>query len=210
MKFQYFTGLALAACACATSVQAEMKIASVNMQDLYKSYYKRIDAEKRLNELKTLVEGEIREREENLKQILTELKAIQDKHDPALPQAAQERLKAEYTAKMNQAQAAEQEYKQFQQRRQRAFQESQRREILILLADIQKVVDEAAGAAGYDLVIDTGATTPMNTRIFPFAKKSLDITPEMMKKLNEGAPEGYDAKAELEKANNPAAVPAAQ
>ncbi len=208
MKFSALTGLMVAACALATTVQAEVKIAAVNMQDLYKSFYKRIDAEKRLNEQKTQIEEEMRARAEKLKALGEELNAIRKKKDPSLSQAALKKIEAEFTAKLNQAQAIEQEFNSFRQRRELAFKEMQRREILLLLQDIQQLVDEAAGAGNYDLVINSGAASPpLGTMVFPFVKKSLDITPEMIKKLNAGAPAGYDAQAELERANG---APAAQ
>ncbi len=206
MKFTTFTGMLLAACAFVSTAQAELNIAAVNMQDLYKSFYKRIEAEKRLNETKTTIEEDMRARAEKLKKLGEELNAIRKKKDPSLSQAAIKKIEAEFTAKLNQAQASEQEFNNFRERRELAFKEMQRREILLLLQDIQKLVDEAAGAGNYDLVINSGAASPpLGTMVFPFVKKSLDITPEMIKKLNKDAPAGYDPQAELQRANGGAA-----
>ncbi len=205
MKFPTITGLTLAACALASTAQAEIKVAAVNMQDLYKSFYKRVEAEKRLNATKTDIEEEMKSRAEKLKALGEELNAINKKNDPALSQAARQKIQAEFTAKVNQAQASEQEFNQFRQRRELAFKEMQRREILILLQDIQKIIDEAAAAGDYDLLINSGAASPpLGTMVFPFVKKTLDITPEMMEKLNAGAPAGYDPAAEVERANGTA------
>ncbi len=193
MKFPLITTASLALCAFAATAQAEMKVASVNMQELYKSYHKRFDAEKRLGEQKAAVEKEIAQRAEKIKAMAEELNKIRQQVDPSLSDAAKQKIQAEFSTKLNTAQAAEQEFTSFRQHRQVAFQEMQKHEILIILQDIQQQVDEAASKDNYDLVIDSGAVAPpLGTKIFPFVKKSYDITPELMKKINAGAPAGFD------------------
>ena len=50
----------------------------------------------------------------------------------------------------------------------------------------------------------------MGTRVFPYMKKDIDLTPEVLKVLNAGAPQGFDPDAELKRLyGNPAAAPAA-
>ncbi len=207
MKLPIVSTIALTLCAVASTAQAEMKIATVNMQQLYQSYYKKGDAEKRLTVQRDEIQASITERSDKLKALAEEINTLKAKLDPSLAQTTTQKIKAELTTKANEFQAAEQEFKSFVNRRQLAYQEVQKREIILLLQEIQATIDTKAGEAGYDLVLDSGATSqPLGTKTLPFAKSSLDITPEMMKQLNKDAPAGYDPAAQLA----PAATPAAQ
>lgn len=198
MKLPIVSTIALTLCAVASSAQADIKIATVNMQQLYQSYYKKGDAEKRLAEQRDAIQTQVAERGEKLKALAEEINELKAKADPSLSQSMIQKIKTELTAKANEFQAAESEYKSFVNRRQLAFQEVQKREIILLLQEIQTLIDTVSGEAGYDLVIDSGATTqPLGTRVLPYAKSSFDITPEMMKKLNADAPAGYDPAAQL-------------
>ena len=64
-------------------------------------------------------------------------------------------------------------------------------------------------------MLDSGAISPqaaigVGTRVFPYMKKDIDLTPEVLKVLNAGAPQGFDPDAELKRLyGNPAAAPAA-
>lgn len=206
MKLPIVSTVALTLCALASSVQAETKIATVNIQQLYQSYYKKVDAEKRLAEQRDEIQVQVTERGEKLKALVEEITKLKAKLDPSLSATASQKIKTELTTKANEAQAAEQEYKSFVSRRQVAFQEMQKREVIILLQEIQALIDTAAGEGGYDLVLDAGAVSPqLGTKVFPYTKASYDITPEMMKKLNKDAPAGFDPAAQLN-----AATPAAQ
>lgn len=212
MKISVISMMVTALFGLMTTAHAEMKVASVNMQELYKSYYKRFDAEKRLVEQKSAIDKDIAARQEKLKALVQELQEIKKKDDPSITDAARKRIAQEFQMKQNQAQAEEQEYKGYIQRKQLAFQEMQKREILLVLEDIQKTVEEAAAKGDYDIVIDSSAAAaPLGTRVFPFVKKSMDITPEMLKTLNASAPAGFDPAAPAIAPTSPAAsAPAAR
>jgi len=202
MKFPIIATIVVSTCAFASIAQAELKIASVNMQDLYKSYYKRFDVEKRLGEQKISIETDIRIRSEKIQVLAKELNTLRQKADPSLSAIARKKIQAEFTTKLNEAQAAEQEFKSFQSRRQLAFQEMQKTQIMILLREIQETIDTAASKGNYDLVVDREASSPpLGTRVFPHVKSSLDITPEMMEVLNKEAPASYNPQEELKKIN---------
>lgn len=207
MKISVISLLVTALFGLMTTAQAEMKVASVNMQELYKSYYKRFDAEKRLIEQKATIDKDISARQEKLKTLVQELQDIKKKDDPSITEEARKRIAKEFQMKQNQAQAEEQEYKGYIQRKQLAFQELQKNEILKVLQEIQATVEEAAAKGDYDIVIDSSAAAaPLGTRVFPFVKKSMDITPEMQKTLNASAPAGFDPNAPIVPPTAPAAA----
>lgn len=209
MKLPIVSTIAITLSALAAVAQAEVKVATVSMQDLYRSYYKRVDAETRLREQRDSIQEEIKTRGAKLQALVEEINKIKQQIDPSLSEATRKKIQEEYTTKVNEAQAAEQEFKSFQSRRQVAFQEMQKREVLLILQEIQAILDQAAGEGGYDLVLDASAVAPpLGTRIFPYTKKSFDITPNMMKQLNKDAPADFDPEEALNAANTQATTTA--
>ncbi len=212
MKFPIISTIVVAACALAATAQAELKIASVNVTELYTMFHKRFNVETLLKEQEATIKNEIKTREDKLKALQEEDKKIKDRYDPSLSEAATKKLRDEHAAKLNEIQAASQELQTFAQRRSLAFREMHRREMIALLQEVQSVISDVTGKGGYDLVIDSSATTSqLATRVFPYVKSTYDITPEVLKQLNAGAPEGFDPKAELERLyGTPQQAPAAQ
>ncbi len=212
MKFPIISTIVVAACALAATAQAELKVASVNVTELYTMFHKRFNVETLLNEQEASIKAEIKTREDKLKALQEEDKKIKDRYDPSLSEAATKKLRDEHAAKLNEIQAASQELQTFAQRRSLAFREMHRREVIALLQEVQSVISDVTGKGGYDLVIDSSATTSqLATRVFPYVKSTFDITPEVLKQLNAGAPEGFDPKAELERLyGQPQQAPAAQ
>ncbi len=189
------------------TAQAELNLAAVNMQDLFTKFYKRAEAEKRVNEQKAAVEKDIQTRQEKLQKLITEFQEVKKKYDdPSLSDTARKNIGMELQMKQNVAQAEEQEFKSFVQRRQLALNETNKREVILILTEIQKTVEETAAKADYDFVFDSSAISDMRpTLVLLYVKKSHDITPEVLKKLNATAPAGFDPEKLV-----PVTLPAAQ
>ncbi len=200
MKFPIIPTIVATACALAATAQADLKIASVNVTDLYTMFHKRFSVETLLKEHEATIKEEIKTREDKLKAMQEEIKKIKERHDPTLSQAATKKLRDELAAKTNEYQAAFQELQTFAQRRSLAFTEMRRREMITLLQEVQTTISDVTSKGGYDLVVDASAITPtQGTRVFPYVKPEYDLTAEVLKQLNAGAPEGFDPKAELER-----------
>ncbi len=205
MKFPIISTIAVSLCALAASAQADIKIASVDVTELYKLFYKRFDVEVNLQAQKATIDQELKTRQEKLKALQEEDKKITARFDPSLSETAVKKLREEHNAKLNEIQAAQQELQTFVQRRRLAFEEMLKREMAALLQEVQTVIVEVTGNGSYDLVINSSAlSAPSGTRVFPFIKATYDVTPEVLKKLNAGAPAGFDPKAELERMNSAA------
>ncbi len=212
MKFtNIITTVAVAFCALIATAQAELKIASVNVTELYTLFYKRFNTEETLKQQQEQIRAEIQQREEKLRTLQEEDQQIQRQYDPSLSEAQVRRLREQHQVKMNEIQAAQQELQTYVQRRQRAFQEMFRREMTQLFAEVQQAITDITTQGGYDLVIDSSATnSTTGIRIFPHVKSTFDITPEVLRHLNSGAPEGFDPRAELQRlygAATPGAAP---
>ncbi len=216
MKFPIISTAIVALCALTATAQAEIKIASVNVQELYTKFYKRFDTETSLQKQLTEIKADIKVREDKLRALQEDLKKIQEKYDTSLSDSAVAKLREQYQAKANELKAADQELKDFVQRREVAFRELRNTEMRLLVEEVQAAINTVADQSGSDLVLDSGAISPqpqigIGTRVFPYMKKDIDLTPEVLKQLNAGAPQGFDPDAELKRLyGNPAGAPAAK
>ena len=204
MKFPIISTALVTLCALAATAQAEIKIASVNVQELYTKFYKRFDTETTLQKQLAEIKADIKTREDKLRALQEDLKKILAKNDPSLSESAVAALRSQYQVKANELKAAEQEMKDFVQRREVAFRELRNSDMRLLVEEVQAAINTVADQSGADLVLDSGAISPqpqigIGTRVFPYMKKDIDLTPEVLKQLNSGAPQGFDPDAELQR-----------
>lgn len=201
MKFPIISTIAVTLAAMVGTAQAELKVASVDINLLYTKYYKRFETEIRLKDSMEEIKAEIVKRQEVLKKLREEAEQIRAQYDPSRSQKEVDALRKKLENKANEIQAKDTELKEYAQTRDRAFQELYKRDITLLLNDVQKCVAEESELGSYDIVFDSSAmNSAPRTLIFPYVKKSFDITPQVLKKLNAEAPAGFDPDAELLKA----------
>ena len=186
--------------AMVATAQAEVKVASVNMTELNIMFYKRVDVEASLKKQENTIKDEIASRQEKVKALVEEAQKLQKQMDPTLSEAAVKKLREQAASINNELTAEQEELKTFVQRRQIAFREIVRRELALLSQELHETVQAVARENGYDVVIDSSAINGVSGyRVFPYVKPEMDITPLALKKLNAGAPAGFDAQAELER-----------
>lgn len=201
MKFPIITGILVAASALVSTVQAELKIASVDVNELYTKFYKRFDTEVRLKEYMNEIKTEVEKQQAELQKLREEAEALRKQYDPSRSEKEINALRQKLQNKQNELQAKENQLKEYAQARERSFQELYRRDLALLFNEVQKVIAEEAALGAYDLVIDASAMNAApRTKVFPYVKETFDITPQVLKKLNAGAPAGFDPDAELKKA----------
>lgn len=212
MKFKtIITTVAVTLSALIATAQAEVKIASVNVTEVYTMFYKRFDTEVRLKAEEAKIKEEIKQREDKLRALQEEDKKIIAKNDPSLSEAQVKKLREQHNIKLNEIQAAQQELQTHVQRRSLAFKELFRRDMALLFNEVQQAITDCATQGGYDLVIDSSATnSTTGMKVFPHVKSTFDITPEVLKHINAGAPAGFDPKAELQRLYGNNAVPGAK
>ena len=188
---------------------------TVNVQELYTKFYKRFETENTLQKQLTEIKADVKVREDKLRALQKEIEQIKGKYDSSLSDSAVAKLRKQFDEKVNELKAADQELKDFVQRREVAFREVRNTEMRVLMEEVHTAINTVADQSGSDLVLDSGAISPqaaigVGTRVFPYMKKDIDLTPEVLKVLNAGAPQGFDPDAELKRLyGNPAAAPAA-
>ena len=215
MKFPILSTAIVTLCALTATAQAEIKISSVNIQELYTKFYKRFETENTLQKQLTEIKADVKVREDKLRALQKEIEQIKGKYDSSLSDSAVAKLRKQFDEKVNELKAADQELKDFVQRREVAFREVRNTEMRVLMEEVHTAINTVADQSGSDLVLDSGAISPqaaigVGTRVFPYMKKDIDLTPEVLKVLNAGAPQGFDPDAELKRLyGKPAAAPAA-
>ena len=215
MKFPILSTAIVTLCALTATAQAEIKISSVNIQELYTKFYKRFETENTLQKQLTEIKADVKVREDKLRALQKEIEQIKGKYDSSLSDSAVAKLRKQFDEKVNELKAADQELKDFVQRREVAFREVRNTEMRVLMEEVHTAINTVADQSGSDLVLDSGAISPqaaigVGTRVFPYMKKDIDLTPEVLKVLNAGAPQGFDPDAELKRLyGNPTAAPAA-
>jgi outer membrane protein len=215
MKFPILSTAIVTLCALTATAQAEIKINSVNIQELYTKFYKRFETENTLQKQLTEIKADVKVREDKLRALQKDIEQIKGKYDSSLSDSAVAKLRKQFDEKVNELKAADQELKDFVQRREVAFREVRNTEMRVLMEEVHTAINTVADQSGSDLVLDSGAISPqaaigVGTRVFPYMKKDIDLTPEVLKVLNAGAPQGFDPDAELKRLyGNPAAAPTA-
>lgn len=201
MKFPIISTVAVALAAMVSTAQAELKLASVDVNLVYTKYHKRFDTEERLKAAMEEIQAEVKKRQDEIAKLAQEFETMRAQHDPSRSEKENAALRKKLEAKKAEILAKEEERKQYIETRQKAFQELYARDIHVLFSDIQKCILEEATRAGYDLVIDSSsANANTRTKVFPYVNTAFDITPQMIKAVNADAPAGFDADAELRKA----------
>ena len=201
MKFPIISTVAVTLAAMVSTAQADIKMASVDVNLVYTKYHKRFETETRLKSAMEEIRAEVEKRQAEIAKLAEEFETMRAQHDPSRSQKEIDALRKKLETKKAEILAKQEELKQYAETRDKAFQELYRRDIAVLFSDVQKCVEEESAKGGYDLVIDSRAmNADPRTKVFPHINKAFDITPQVINSINADAPAGFDADAELKKA----------
>ena len=193
MKFLNKSLIAAAALSLVASASAELKIATVDVQKLFKDYYKTHEAQKELDTARTEVQAKNNERVAKIQAIEKDLKELKKQvEDPAINEKSKKDLADQFQLKNNEGVALDQERRQYLERRNRALGEQMKVKLTGIIEQINKVTTDAAKKGGFDIVFDSSAQAMSQTKVLMFTKEGFDITPSVMKELNASAPKDFD------------------
>jgi outer membrane protein len=168
--------IAIAAVALCASAFAELKIGTVDMMTLVRNH-KNYDTNKKL-----LQDAE-RDYQKKLDAMKADIDAIQDEgkkiaeqgKNPMLAQSQKDKIEKELIEIQNRYIAAQQNLRKEAMDSQQKLQEFENRLLKITTDDIREVVNKFAEDNGYDIIVESTVTA--------FAKKSLDVTDELLKAM---------------------------
>lgn len=172
--------------ALAFSASAQPKIATVDMQKVFKNYWKTKSAMASLDNREKELAKEMKDLNDSLDKAQTDYKQlVEQSSDPAISTEERDKRKQAAADKAKEINTTTTTIKQFQtQARSQLADESQRMSSN-LRTEIQKAVADKARVAGYNLVLNSADSETMSV---VYSDGQLDITDAVLAQLNAGAP----------------------
>ncbi|WP_411825776.1 OmpH family outer membrane protein [Luteolibacter sp. AS25] len=189
--FRRFLSMALAASlfTTANAQESDLKIATVDMQELFKQYYRTNEAQKQINVERARIQkdnntrlGRIRELETNLSNLKKQIE------DPSINDTKKQSLFKDWQMQQQEGIALDRERREFLQRRNQALNEKMVQRMKGILEEIRKLVEEQAKTGDYDYVFDKSGLSTSQVPFLLYTKDATDITAGLLKDLNKDAP----------------------
>ncbi len=183
--------LALAASLTTAAVaqDAKLNIATVDMQELFKQYYRTNEAQKQINVERARIQKENNERLTRIRELETTIGNLRKQlEDPALNESKKQTLYKDWQGQNQEGIALDRERREFLQRRNQALNEDMVQRMKSILEEIRKLVEEKAKLDNYDYVFDKSGLSTSQVPFLLYTKDATDITAGLLKDLNKDAP----------------------
>ena len=178
----------------AMAQDTKLKIATVDMQQLFKAYYKTAEVQEQLSLQQEKIKKLNEEKSEPIRKMTVELEVLKQQYeDSSLSEAKKQAAYQAHQMKFNQGVQMNREREEFLQRRIRALNEHSVKFMQDILGDLRDIVTEYSKAEGYDHVIDKTATSTSQINVLLYSKDASDITSSILKNLNKEQPEASKA-----------------
>jgi outer membrane protein len=191
MKIPMFKAILVAAALAiaSVSVQAEVKIAIVDLRKVFDGYYKTKDADTKIKEEASALEKTAKGMLEDYKKANEEYKGlVESANDVAVSADEKQKRKKSAEDKLLEIRQLEQQVQSYQRQSEATLMEKRRRMRDTILREIRETVVSKAKTAGYTLVIDTAADSVNQTPIVLYTNGENDLTEELLKQLNANSP----------------------
>jgi outer membrane protein len=171
------------------SAQAQDRIATVDLRKLFDSYWKTKQAQSALDDRKTELAKEDKGFIDDSKKLRDDYQnLLESANDQAVSTDERARRKQAADDKLRQIKDSEDTIAQFEHQAQATLAEQSQRMREDILGEIRATVNDKAKAGGYSLVVDVAAETPNQTPFVLFTSGENDLTGDILKQLNAGAP----------------------
>lgn len=201
--FQRFLSLALAATlVSAASAQntKTIKVATVDMQELFKQYHLTKDAQTQIDGERFKIQQDNEERLKRIKEIETNLESFKKQiEDPSVNESKKQSLIKDFQLQQQEGIQLDKERRDYIQRRTQALNENMVQRMKSLLEDIRKIVEERSKADNYDFVFDKSGMSTSQIPVLVYSKDATDITQSILKILNKDAPAEKSAPEKKDK-----------
>ena len=169
--------------------EEQPKAAIVNIQKLFKNYYKAEKTQGEINLERARIQkehndlgGRVRSMDEGLRQLETRLQKTN------LEEEARASLEREKGLRQGERESLDRERRTTARARHGELNRKMVLRMENLLEEIREIVIEHAERTGYDLVFDVEGLNSAQVPVLLFAKEATDITPMILKELNKNAP----------------------
>jgi len=166
-----------------------LKVATVDLQELFKQYHKTAGEQEELKGYQERVIKDDRERADKIKVLSEQLdKLRKELDDPSINDAKKQAIFKDWQTQQEQAVAMDRERREYGQRRTQAINEQMVRRMKIVLGEIRVIVEDYAKSTGYDIVMDKSGSSSVQIPVLLYHKDSTDITSQVLEVLNKEAP----------------------
>ena len=169
--------------------QDKISIATVDMQELFKQYYRTNEAQKQINVERARIQKDNNERLARIRTLEEQLETLgKQLEDPTIADSKKQELFKDRQVKLQEGIALDRERREFLQRRNQALNEKLMQRMKGILEEIRKLVEEKAKLGNYDYVFDKSGMSTSQVPVLLYAKDATDITADLLKDLNKDAP----------------------
>lgn len=169
----------------AAHAQGSMKIGTLDMKQVFDSYYKTKEAEAKINEARGQAKKELDERLEIFNKAQADARKLNEEaNKPELTEKAKGEKAKVLNEKLQALGTLQREIQEFQQTRERQLSEQSVRSRNSLLEEINSVVATKIKSAGYDLVLDKSGQSLNAVGLVVFSKDSMDFTADVVAEIN--------------------------
>jgi outer membrane protein len=173
----------------AAAQEGKLKIATVDMQQLFKEYHRTNEAQKEINVERAKIQKDNNERLDRIRTLDTELQTMRKQlEDPSISDQKKQAVFQDWNIKQQEGIALDRERREFLQRRNQSLNEKMVQRMKGILEEIRKLVEEKAKAEDFDYVFDKSGLSTSQVPFFLYTKDATDITAVLLKELNKDAP----------------------
>ena len=167
----------------------KLKIATVDMQTLFKQYHRTNEAQKEINVERAKIQQNNTERLEPIRSLEDELQGLRKQlDDPSISDKRKQDLFKNFQMKTQEGVALDRERREFLQRRNTALNEKMVQKMRGILEEIRKLVEDRAKSDDYDYVFDKSGLSTSQVPFLLYTKDATDITGGLLEQLNKDAP----------------------
>jgi Skp family chaperone for outer membrane proteins len=171
------------------AVQAQGRLATVNLIDVFDKYWKTKQAKLALADSKTELKKELDTMNEAHKKLIAQFQQLRaDANDQAVSSAEREKRNKALEPRLKELKESEDTLKAFVSRGDAELEQKTKRMMEDVIKDIRAAVAGRARAGGYAYVLDGSAKSLSQTEIFLYNSAESDLTEAVLKELNLTAP----------------------
>ena len=173
----------------AAAQDAKLKIATVDMQQLFKEYYRTTEAQQQINVERARIQKDNNEKLTAIRQIESDIALLKKQiEDPSLSDQKKAQVYKDHQAKNQEGIQLDKERREFLGRKNQALNEKMVQRMRGILEEIRKLVEERAKAENFDYVFDKSGMSTSQVPFLLYTKDATDITAALLKDLNKDAP----------------------
>lgn len=162
--------------ALSATANAELKVATVDVQKLFADYYKTHEAQAEVDKAAQTVQETNNTRAETIKKMEADFNdMVKRLQDPMLNEKDKKELEQKAQIKRQEVIALEQERRGFVERQLKSLQEQMKVRSAKIMGEITKITEGIATKGNYDLVLDKSAQALRSNQVFVYTKPGMDI-----------------------------------